>query len=662
MPAPALENAQIENALDRIKKSKTAVADRSLDILVKQFAHSFQVQMEFAKSLRKASNHTKAIDVLKPLLNLTQLSNRELFALHTELGINYRRSLLLKKATTHYLLAKEIANKVGEKELLAKAHTNLGVLYETQSNLALAMQEQTKALELLDKSSNWGLKASVYYNLGEISSRLNKLEEASYLYSKALDNDKKSHDKFNIASTHLSLAKITIKQANYHLAITQLNNTLEHLSSMNAPQQLSVTHRLLSLAYLKTNRLTKAFKHAEISISFAQKTDSPIYKVYALMQLLELSLTEKNILLSTQTLHKVQEELEHIDNEVLLLKYHRYSALLFELTGDFGKAIQHLKKVDSYHNTIQVNYLNEATTRYMKQVDSLVQRQKLITSEQNNIVSQAKLETQKLERKIWLLAYSIVFILCVLIITLYYIKHRKAQYKARLYQSSLDLKDKMLADISHELRTPLSVLKLNIEGLEHNLQEDKSLAYQKINDKIGQLNNLISNVYQLSQVDNATMNLNNQSYCIVNLFKTYSEDLESMAENKGLTFILDNSVSHSQSIFIDKHKLDQIIYNLFKNACLYTDSPGLVRLKIHLNPSQLFIQVDDSSPGVSEPHIEHLFERLYRVEDTRAKSIDGSGLGLSICASLIKLMQGSIKIKQGKHGGLCVRVLLPLKT
>jgi len=656
-----LEDAQIENASSEIKKTKTAVANKTLDT-PKKNSDSFLVQMEFAKSLRKASNHNKAIEVLKPLLNHPQLSNTELFTLHTELGINHRRSLLLVDATTHYLLAKEIAEKIGEKELLAKAHTNLGVLYETQSNLSLAMQEQTKALALLDKSSNWGLLASVYYNLAEISSRLNKLEEASYLYSKALENDKKSQDKFNIASTNLSLAKITIKQANYHLAITQLINTLEYLSSLNAPQQLSVTHRLLSLAYLKTNRSNKAFKHAEKSVSFAQETDSPIYKAYSLMQLIEVSLTKKNILLSTQTLHKIQQQLEHIDNEILLLKYHRYSALLFELTGDLEKAILHWNKVDSYHNIIQVNYLNEATTSYMQQVDSLVQRQKLITSEQNNIVSQAKLKTQRLEKKVWLLAYSIVFILCILIISLYYIKHRKAQYKAKLYQTNLDLKDKMLADISHELRTPLSVLKLNIEGLEHDLQEDKPLAYQKINDKISQLNNLISNVYQLSQVDNASMKLDNQNHYIINLFKTYSEYLKSMAENKGLRFILDNTVSKKQSIFIDKHKLDQIIYNLFKNACLYTDSPGLVRLKVRLNPTQLFIQVDDSSPGVSEPHIEHLFERLYRVEDTRAKSIDGSGLGLSICASLLKLMQGSIKIKKGKHGGLCVRVLLPLKS
>ncbi|PHN88537.1 hypothetical protein CSC79_17670 [Pseudoalteromonas sp. 3D05] len=644
----------------KIKKIETSVANENLDISRKSL-DSFFEQMEFAKSLRKASNHKKAIEVLKPLLNYTHLSNTELFKLHTELGINHRRSLLLKNATTHYLLAKKIAKEIGENELLSKAHSNLGVLYETQSNLSLAMQEQTKALALLDESSNWGLIASVYYNLAEISSRLNKLEEAAYLYSKALENDKKSQDKFNIASTNLSLAKITIKQTNYHLAITQLISTLEYLSSLKAPQQLSVTHRLLSLSYLKTNRLNKAFKHANKSVSFALETDSPIYKTYSLMQLLEVSLAKKNILLSTQTLHKIQRQLEHIDNEVLLLKYHRYSALLLELTGDLEKAILHWNKVDSYHNIIQVNYLNVATTNYMHQVDSLVQRQKLITSEQNNIVSQAKLKTQRLEKKIWLLAYSVVFLLCILIISLYYIKHRKAKYKAKLYQSSLNLKDKMLADISHELRTPLSVLKLNIESLEHDLQEDKSLAYQKINDKISQLNNLISNVYQLSQVDNASMSLNNQTYSIVNLFKTYSEDLKSMAEHKGLTFIIDNAVSQKQSIFIDKHKLDQIIYNIFNNACLYTNNPGLIRFKVRLNPTQLIIQVDDSAPGVSESHIEHLFERLYRVEDTRSKSVDGSGLGLSICASLLKLMQGSIKIKKGKYGGLCVRVLLPLK-
>ncbi|MGS0497131.1 sensor histidine kinase [Pseudoalteromonas mariniglutinosa] len=421
-----------------------------------------------------------------------------------------------------------------------------------------------------------------------------------------------------------------------------------------------MAYRQLAIAYQHTNHFQKALNNAKQSVYFSLKTDSPIYKTYAYMQLLELYLLQQDIPSSKHTLEQITLLLEDIDNEILTLKFHRYNARFFELSAQLTDAVFHYKKVDSYHNIIQKNYLSESTANHMKQVDALVQRQKLITSEQNNAITKAELKSQRLEKRVWLLGYSIIFILSILLISLYYIKHKRAHYKAKLYQASLDLKDKMLADISHELRTPLSVLKLNIEALEHDLQEDKSLAYLKINDKISQLNNLISDVYQLSQVDNCSMSLNNQVHLVGALFKPYADDLQTMVTTKNLTCVIDNTVSDKQSIYIDKQKLDQIIYNVFKNACLYTDSPGFVRLKVRLNPTQLFIQIDDSSPGVPQPQIQHLFERLYRIDSTRSKSVDGSGLGLSICLSLVNLMKGSISLHKGKFGGLCVRLLLPL--
>lgn len=654
------ESYDLTEIKQQIQQGDLVAATAKLERLAEQYPTSFNILVELAAVLRKNAKHTQAISIIDPLLESKALTDRERFRLHTELGINFRRILDTQQANVHYSKAKELAQRINDNELLARAHANLGVLYDTQSNLALAMQEQTAALELLKDSTDWELQASVYYNLGDMSLRLNNLAQASHFFFRALESDKKSGDAYNIASTSLSLAKITIRQENYLLAIEQLHQTIEYLTPLNATQQLSVAYRQLAVAYQHTKNIQQAINSAKQSVDFSLKTDSPIYKTYAYMQLLDLYLAQQDIPQSKHTLAQITLLIEGIDNEILTLKYHRYNALLFELTTQLTEAVYHYKKVDSYHEIIQKSYLNESTINYMKQVDALVQRQKLVTSEQNNAITKAELKSQRLEKRVWLLGYSIIFMLSILVITLYYIKHKRAHYKAELYQASLDLKDKMLADISHELRTPLSVLKLNIEALEHDLQEDKSLAYLKINDKISQLNKLISDVYQLSQVDNCSMSLNNQAYLVSSLFTHYADDLETMAAAKNLICIIDNTVSNKQSISIDKHKLDQIIYNLFKNACLYTDSPGVVRLKVRLNPTQLFIQIDDSSPGVLQSQIPHLFERLYRVDSTRAKSIDGSGLGLSICLSLIKLMQGSISLHQGKYGGLCIRLLLPL--
>jgi signal transduction histidine kinase len=81
---------------------------------------------------------------------------------------------------------------------------------------------------------------------------------------------------------------------------------------------------------------------------------------------------------------------------------------------------------------------------------------------------------------------------------------------------------------------------------------------------------------------------------------------------------------------------------------------------VRANKQELFIQVDDTSPGVSKSHIGKLFDRLYRVEESRSRASGGSGLGLSICQSFVELMSGTINALPGKSGGLCIRILLPL--
>ncbi|MEI8603842.1 hypothetical protein [Pseudoalteromonas sp. B160] len=117
------------------------------------------------------------------------------------------------------------------------------------------------------------------------------------------------------------------------------------------------------------------------------------------MQLLDLYLAQQDIPQSKHTLAQITLLIEGIDNEILTLKYHRYNALLFELTTQLTEAVYHYKKVDSYHEIIQKSYLNESTINYMKQVDALVQRQKLVTSEQNNAITKAELKSQRLEKE-----------------------------------------------------------------------------------------------------------------------------------------------------------------------------------------------------------------------------------------------------------------------
>ena len=77
------------------------------------------------------------------------------------------------------------------------------------------------------------------------------------------------------------------------------------------------------------------------------------------------------------------------------------------------------------------------------------------------------------------------------------------------------------------------------------------------------------------------------------------------------------------------------------------------------NDRTVVLSLDDSGPGLEAEHMEHLFERFYRVEGSRSRSTGGSGLGLAICRNIVETHQGNIRAENSSMGGLGIRVELP---
>ena len=94
----------------------------------------------------------------------------------------------------------------------------------------------------------------------------------------------------------------------------------------------------------------------------------------------------------------------------------------------------------------------------------------------------------------------------------------------------------------------------------------------------------------------------------------------------------------------------------------YTDAGGALRVALAHEPAaaQLLLTVEDSAPGVAPELLPRLFERFFRVESSRGRAGGGSGLGLSICRSLVEAHGGRIQAEASPLGGLKIRVVLSL--
>jgi two-component system sensor histidine kinase BaeS len=109
----------------------------------------------------------------------------------------------------------------------------------------------------------------------------------------------------------------------------------------------------------------------------------------------------------------------------------------------------------------------------------------------------------------------------------------------------------------------------------------------------------------------------------------------------------------------DKTALSQVLMNLFENSLRYSDAPGRIQVELYETVEGIELHWQDSSPGVESEHRQKIFERLYRVDKSRSREFGGSGLGLSICKSIIELHQGNIRAEQSTLGGLCIIIQLP---
>lgn len=220
-------------------------------------------------------------------------------------------------------------------------------------------------------------------------------------------------------------------------------------------------------------------------------------------------------------------------------------------------------------------------------------------------------------------------------------------------------RQRWIADISHELRTPLAVLRGELEALEDGVRDLTPEAITSLNGEVTQLNKLVGDLYELSLSDIGALNYQmfetTPATTLSTIFNNYRARFEKAKIESHLDVEDDNT-----SIMADEARLTQLFTNLLENSIRYTDAGGKTQITCRVKNDHWEMQLQDSAPGVDEVHIPHLFERLYRTDDSRNRKTGGAGLGLAIVSEIVKAHDGSIEASPSELGGLNILLKLPL--
>ncbi|MGO1591555.1 MAG: ATP-binding protein [Ancrocorticia sp.] len=220
-----------------------------------------------------------------------------------------------------------------------------------------------------------------------------------------------------------------------------------------------------------------------------------------------------------------------------------------------------------------------------------------------------------------------------------------------------------VSDASHELRTPLATVRGYAELYRLGGVPDDQMTptMARIESESKRMSRLVEDLLQLARLDEGRpldrtmVNLNHA--CINAISDMHARDSSRNAQLIGL----EGGAAPEVSIIGDKDKITQVITNILNNVLTHTPAGTPTELAIgKISPTEAVIEVRDHGPGVSAADAQHLFERFYRTDSSRSRESGGSGLGMSIVASIMAAHGGTARVQPTADHGLTVRLAFPI--
>lgn len=234
---------------------------------------------------------------------------------------------------------------------------------------------------------------------------------------------------------------------------------------------------------------------------------------------------------------------------------------------------------------------------------------------------------------------------------------RDVNLLAETLEANRTARRRWMADVAHELRTPLSVLKGEIEALEDGVRPFDESAAASLREETEQLSRLVGDLQILALSDAGALDFRMEAVNMSELLVHQAESFKGRMSERQLVF--KQQIAPGLWLEGDVQRLRQLVHNLLENACRYVEPGGRVVMALSRQGEEVLLSLDDSGPGLHENEISRLFERFYRVEESRSRDTGGSGLGLSICYNIAEAHQGSIRAVGSELGGLRFEVVFP---
>ena len=243
---------------------------------------------------------------------------------------------------------------------------------------------------------------------------------------------------------------------------------------------------------------------------------------------------------------------------------------------------------------------------------------------------------------------------------------REAELKKAMFSAEFANRSKsdFLANMSHELRTPLNAIigfsSILMQADAHSFDEEKYGEYSRDIHESGQhLLGLISDLLDLSKIEAGKAELHEQQILPLDLISSSINFVKVRAEEENLTIVVLEDKREIE-IDVDARMFKQMMVNLLSNAVKFTPSAGQITVGFGVrDDGDYSVWVRDTGIGISQDHIDSVIQPFWQVDSKHERSHEGTGLGLPLVQSLIKLHGGSMDIQSKVGHGTTVELIFP---
>lgn len=259
------------------------------------------------------------------------------------------------------------------------------------------------------------------------------------------------------------------------------------------------------------------------------------------------------------------------------------------------------------------------------------------------------------------LVYTFLVVALVMVIVIFFISKFFANRAISPVKEAFDTQKQFIADASHELRTPLAIINSNVDVL-------LSKGEDTINNQSKWLHYIKSESERMTKLTNDLLYLAQVGFSDTTM--SFSEfNLSEAVENVIITMeavIFENNISLHYEIEPDlvtygnNEQIKQVVIILLDNALKYTTEKGLVNITLKKRYNNIILKVSNTGEGITEDHLERIFDRFYRTDKSRVRKHGSYGLGLAIAKAIVDQHKGKIYAKSVLKEKTTFYIELPL--